>query len=1374
MGLALAVIVGVGVPVGVATLGPGALEDLANARLRGRLSVAEARFTWPCRLEIRGVELSGEGGRPVARVARIEVRVALVATATARPTVRIAIADPWADLAFDAAGECELVRALAARDAKGGAAPPSELPPTPVVAPPASPVSATPVPVDAGILLPDIDLAVEVTRASAAIGSDPLLGPLEARLTWSGADTSGELELRSIRADEIDVDVRARSMRPGVLDLAALVCDVHRLSIDRLPLARLAPFLAQTVDLVIDAGELTLGASGRWAAGAGEGQATVRLAGLECRGPWSGGHTLRPPEVALRVRARGGGAAPVDVLATLEASELGTAGVELRLDPDAEAAPEVVAASLGVATARVELASLAAVARPWLPTDTPRLDGTLEATVQLLRTPARGSALRLEARLEPPLSGGTVPAATLSVDVGRTDPTDPLAVARATLEALGCRATGHVALGPGFVLGAGGARLEGDLGRVSRELPPALAVPRADGELEVDLRWGAAGDDGVRSARATLALAGGTIEQEAGRIGPIDLDWDQPATWAGPAGSRVVLGKGTLAGGGLALVVSGELRGLGNDGGPEGALAVVGSIDPGPATAVLGALVPVSMEGDSITVDVAVRRADGRERVELALSGADLTWRFGVTDAPGTIDDYELACAVERVGASVAIESLSVRVARAIVVATGELALPAAEGDVVRARVALSSDLEGTDVARLLAPILHGWSFDAHAAIDVAASMDEAGQRARFSIDLAHGALTCNGESVWEERELSVAAALERPSAAIDADALAGVAIALERLDVRGPSARLRARGTATPSHFVELFYAHGPLAPPVAPAAARDLVIEGAISPDAHHAAWLAGLLGRSSLAAALDLRLVHEVRGGVARTEGDVAGRAEVGREVGTWPESALAVSLRATAGRAGRELTGSVRTGAGRVALAGVTRSTEWGTAALAGDGMLDAAVLAGALSLPEAVSGALGVAVGVAAHGGRARGVVIVHGDAMRVTPAGGAPIDESLAVRAYCSLDRDGRRIAIEHVVLDGPTVAGSGRGAVAWPARGDARLEYASVVCEYHPTRAGRWLALVAPDVALVGERRQVVAIDVAGRLASDGGAFAVLRGLSGRATVDVDGLDAGGYRLVGRSRLVLDQQVLKSQHRYTLSGEEARAGLVLDLRDGAAARSRVALSVKHVMLRSEHATWLAYLNPLFYVGSAAEGKLDGCFGIDLDATYAAPLGPAWEAGGWEALDKRPLTGVVRLDVVGLNALQSPFLDRVNDVLGAVGPRLVPTFEPLSMSIRGERFYYDRVLRVELGDNALYLAGSIGFDRSVDMELVVPLVPGIVGKLPLVDRLPKPEIKIPLRGTLGGALFDWEAVLRELGERLKSFPDPRDLIPDAVNPFGSK
>lgn len=1356
--------VGVGVPVGVATFGPGALEDLANARLRGRLSVAEVRFTWPCRLEIRGVELACEGGRPVARMARIEVRVALVATATARPTVRIAVADPWADLALDAAGESALVRALAAREAEGRAVPPSDAAPPPVVAPPVSPVSSTPAPVDAGMLLPDIDLAVDVTGASAAIGSDPLLGPLEARLTWSGADTAGGVELRSIRADAIDVDVRARSMRPGVLDPSALVIDVHRLSIDRLPLARLAPFLRQTVDLVIDAGELTLGASGRWAAGAGEGQATVRLSGLECRGPWSGGRSLRPPEIALRLRARGGGAAPVDVLATLEADELGTAGVELRLDPDAEAAPEAVAASLGVATARVELASLAALVRPWIPIGTPGIDGTLEATVQLLRTPARGSALRLEARLEPRPSGGIVPAATLSVDVERAGPTDPLAVARATLESVGCRATAHVALGPGYVPGAGGARLEGDLGRVSRELPPALAVPRADGELEVDLRWGAAQDDGARSARATLALAGGTIEVGSGSLGPLDLDWDQPATWAGLAGSRVVLGKGTLAGGGLALVVSGELTGLGTDGVPEGVLAVVGSMDPGPATAALGALAPVAMDGDSITVDLSVRRAAGHERVELALFGADLTWRFGATGSPGTIDDYELACAVERVGASVALESLSVRVARATLVATGELALPAVEGDVMRARVAASADLEGTDVARLLAPILHGWSFDAHAAIDLAASMDEAGQRARFSIDLAHGALTCDGESVWEERGLSVGASLERPSAAIDADALAGVAIALERLVVRGPSARLWARGTATPSHLVELFYAHGPLAPPVAPAAARDLVIEGAISPDAHHAVWLAELLGQSSLALALDVRLVHEVRGGVARFEGDVAGRAEVVREAATWAEPALAVSLRATTARAGRELAGAVTSGAGTVALASVTRATEWGTAALAGDGTLDAAALVarvGPASPGAAVSGSLGVAVGVAAHGGRARGVVIVQGDAVRVTPTGGAPIEESFAVRAYCTLDRDGRRVAVDHLVLAGPTVAGTGRGAVTWPVRGDARLEHASVVCDYHPTRAGRWLALVAPDTAMVGEHRQTVAIDVAGRLASDGGALAALRGLSGRATVDVAGLDAGGYRLAGRTRVVLDQQVLKSQHRYTLSGEEARAGLVLDLKDGAEARSRIALSVKHVMLRSEHATWLAYLNPLFYVGSAAEGQLDGCFGIDLDATYAAPLGPALAAGGWEALDKRPLTGVVRLDVVGLNALQSPFLDRVNDVLGAVGPRLVPTFEPLSMSIRGERLYYDRVLRIVLGDNALYLAGSIGFDRTVDMELVVPLVPGIVGKLPLVDRLPKPEIKIPLRGTLGGALFDWEAVLR-------------DLVPDGVNPFGGK
>jgi hypothetical protein len=111
------------------------------------------------------------------------------------------------------------------------------------------------------------------------------------------------------------------------------------------------------------------------------------------------------------------------------------------------------------------------------------------------------------------------------------------------------------------------------------------------------------------------------------------------------------------------------------------------------------------------------------------------------------------------------------------------------------------------------------------------------------------------------------------------------------------------------------------------------------------------------------------------------------------------------------------------------------------------------------------------------------------------------------------------------------------------------------------------------------------------------------------------------------------------------------------------------------------------------------------------------------------------LTGIARINLFGINALPSALLTQVLGLLRLDGS-VIPRFDPLAVSIREQKIVYDQALRLELGSAALFLAGSVGFDGKLDMSLGIPLLPDMLGGIPLIGQLPS-QLEIPLRGVAG-------------------------------------
>jgi hypothetical protein len=135
-----------------------------------------------------------------------------------------------------------------------------------------------------------------------------------------------------------------------------------------------------------------------------------------------------------------------------------------------------------------------------------------------------------------------------------------------------------------------------------------------------------------------------------------------------------------------------------------------------------------------------------------------------------------------------------------------------------------------------------------------------------------------------------------------------------------------------------------------------------------------------------------------------------------------------------------------------------------------------------------------------------------------------------------------------------------------------------------------------------------------------------------------------------------------------------------------------------------------------------------------------------------------PLADMTRADVRGLVVFHDaeftpgPLADEVLDLLRNDGDRTVRLEKPVLLAIADGKVY-QRDISVRLGNVArLQLDGTVGFDRSLDLAVRIPLQAERFADVPVFNQIaPEMQITVPVTGTVSEPRVDAQAFARGLG-----------------------
>jgi hypothetical protein len=183
------------------------------------------------------------------------------------------------------------------------------------------------------------------------------------------------------------------------------------------------------------------------------------------------------------------------------------------------------------------------------------------------------------------------------------------------------------------------------------------------------------------------------------------------------------------------------------------------------------------------------------------------------------------------------------------------------------------------------------------------------------------------------------------------------------------------------------------------------------------------------------------------------------------------------------------------------------------------------------------------------------------------------------------------------------------------------------------------------------------------------------------------------------------------------LNGGTVRADGRLDLREAALSpRSQASLEVTRVGLSKELSPLLERLHPILH---SPRGRLEGRLDGSLALTWEGELSPDLESAG------RSLRGRGRFAAAELAVADSRLADGISRALGRSGP-LAGELRIGALELAEGRVQYRDTVLSSSGRDIRFL-GSVGFDRTLDLSVELPLAQGL-----LRGR----SVRVPLRGTL--------------------------------------
>jgi translocation and assembly module TamB len=257
----------------------------------------------------------------------------------------------------------------------------------------------------------------------------------------------------------------------------------------------------------------------------------------------------------------------------------------------------------------------------------------------------------------------------------------------------------------------------------------------------------------------------------------------------------------------------------------------------------------------------------------------------------------------------------------------------------------------------------------------------------------------------------------------------------------------------------------------------------------------------------------------------------------------------------------------------------------------------------------------------------------------------------------------------------------------------------------------------------------------------------AVLRGLDAEIGADVEFLDIYGMKLgpmplVARAR---SGRVTIDPISTTLNGGrvDLRPGVLLDDRRGVFLTLAPGWIIQGARINEEVSRrFLSYAVPVLYKATSVRGDVS----VRIDRAVV-PIATDDEA-------EADVRGVVGFQDVTFHG--GPLGRQILGLVRLEDLAFLRLDQDVPFRVLGDRVYQPG-MSVPLAKLAvLDLAGSVGLDRSLDLDLDVPIVPDILDRVPVAGNIVGGlKIKVPVRGTLNEPIVDkeeFDAGMKRMGQ----------------------
>lgn len=273
--------------------------------------------------------------------------------------------------------------------------------------------------------------------------------------------------------------------------------------------------------------------------------------------------------------------------------------------------------------------------------------------------------------------------------------------------------------------------------------------------------------------------------------------------------------------------------------------------------------------------------------------------------------------------------------------------------------------------------------------------------------------------------------------------------------------------------------------------------------------------------------------------------------------------------------------------------------------------------------------------------------------------------------------------------------------------------------------------------------------LDIDGPLTAES-TWKLLADMAGNARVELPRLTWLGIPFQGPLITRFDGEGVQANLDLQAGGGKLSITSAVDLASTQGAKSSFEIRFEQVGFQTDTSEVLAFVHPLLVsIAQPVTSGLSGTVTGSLRFEHDAPIDRAAWARGWQALRSAPIGGGGNLQLDGFTLESNDLFAQLQRVVKMKDIQNVG-FDRFNFSLRNHRLVYDQPVEMKVDGHSTYWSGSIGFDRTVDLEWRIPLTEDLKRNFPDLAKLPMQELTLPLRGTVLNPQLDTLAFFDQL------------------------